>query len=386
MSSSTPTELENERLRRWRLLLGAAADPQQTVPLGAGEKGMDDVLNALYDSDRQRGLGSSAPYVNRWLGDIRRYFPQAVVQLLQKDALERLRLHQMLLQPELLSTITPDVHLVGTLLSLKKVIPAQTQETARQVVRQLVQELVQQLRPQLLVALRGKNQAARRRLPKPAAILDWRRTINANLKNYQPAQRALIAERWYGFGRKTPRLKKLYLLVDQSGSMASSMVYAAVIGSILAALPSLRTRFVVFDTQVVDLTPYLSDATDLLFATQLGGGTHIAKALAYAQQQIDDPANSLVVLISDLMEGGSPEQLLARVEALRALGVKMIALLALSDDGTPQYDHELATAFVQLGIPVFACTPQLFPGMFAAVLEGHDLGPWLARQGVALRG
>ncbi len=80
----------------------------------------------------------------------------------------------------------------------------------------------------------------------------------------------------------------------------------------------------------------------------------------------------MFVLISDLYEGGVAEQLLARMAELRAAGVQAVTLLALSDSGAPPaYDRELAAQLVELGVPPsFACTPDAFPDLLAAALNG----------------
>src|SRR5262245_13380126 len=117
-SLSVPPHSEDERVRRWRLVLGSAADESTGVGLRGDDLKIDGALAALYDSERRGGLGASAPNIARWLGDIRTYFPTSVVQLLQRDALQRLDLRQMLLQPELLATVEPNVHLVADLMAL----------------------------------------------------------------------------------------------------------------------------------------------------------------------------------------------------------------------------------------------------------------------------
>ncbi|MFN0014942.1 MAG: VWA domain-containing protein [Saprospiraceae bacterium] len=361
---------------RWRLILGRAADPEGEMPLQGEQADMDRVLEALYDADRHGGLGRSAPNVNRWLGDIRRYFPSPVVQLMQRDALERLGLAQLLLEPELLASVEPDVHLVGTLLSLQKAMPAQTRETARTVVRRVTDDLERRLRAPLQAAVRQAiNRSTRSRRPKTAEI-DWKRTILQNLKHYQPALGALVPERLVGFGRKGRAHRHIVLLIDQSGSMAGSVVYAAVFGAVLASLRSVRTTLVAFDTAVADLSEYLHDPVELLFATQLGGGTDINKALGYAQTVVQSPQETILVLISDLYEGGNRAEMIKKTKALRQSGVAMVALLALSDEGAPGYDHENAAALAALGVPAFACTPHLFPEMMAAALAGQDLQHW----------
>lgn len=385
---------DQQRLRRWRLVLGKAAQCQGSrgateglpLELQGDDTQMDQVLEALYDSDRSAGLGSSSPNVNRWLGDIRTYFPKSVVQVMQKDALERLHLHQMLLEPETLESVEADVHLVGTLLSLKSVIPKKTKETARQVVRKVVDQLERKLRNPMTEAVRGAlNRATRTSRPR-AGELDWHRTIRKNLHNYLPDRKTLIADRLVGYGRKRSSLRDIVLCIDQSGSMATSIVYSSIFGAVLASLRAVTTRLVVFDTEVVDLTDELHDPVDVLFGTQLGGGTDINRAVAYCQRQITRPAQTIFVLISDLIEGGVEAQLLRRTAEMVGSGVSVICLLALSDEGAPCYDERLAASMTALGAPAFACTPDLFPDLMATAIQKRDLATWAARHDVVVRG
>src|ERR1700722_13300468 len=119
-----------ERLRRWRLILGGndADGIGDGARMGQQDLEIDQVLEALYDAEHERkgGLGASSPRVARWLGDIRKYFPSSVVQVMQRDALERLHIRQMLMEPELLETIEADVHLVTELMSLSHAMPLKT--------------------------------------------------------------------------------------------------------------------------------------------------------------------------------------------------------------------------------------------------------------------
>lgn len=372
---------DNERLRRWRLLLGGG-DDGTGVSLAGEDVRVDAVLDALYrgqdtsaaDADRRGGLGASAPSVARWLGDIRRYFPSTVVQVMQRDAVERLNLTQLLLEPELLEAVEPDVHLVGTLLSLTHVLPARTRQTARAVVRKVVSALEERLANRTRSAISGAlNRAARIQRPRHRDI-DWNRTIRANLRHYQPDLNTIIPERLVGYGRKQQAVQRdVILAIDQSGSMAASVVYASVFGAVLASMRSIQTSLVVFDTAVVDLTDQLDDPVDVLFGTQLGGGTDINRALAYCQSQITRPADTVVVLISDLYEGGIRDEMLKRVAAMKGAGAQFVALLALSDEGAPAYDREHAAALAALGAPAFACTPDLFPEVMAAAIEKRPL-------------
>lgn len=337
---------------------------------------MDAVLEALYDADRQGGLGRSSPRMHRWLGDIRKYFPTPVVQLLQRDALERLGLTQMLLQPELLASVEPDVHLAATLLSLQKAMPDETRETARRVVRRVAEELEQRLAYALREAVeQATRRAGRTRNPRPRDM-DWHRTIYRNLRHYQPELKSIIPQQRYGFARRAKALRHIILGIDQSGSMADSLVYAAVCGAVLASVRSLRTNLFVFDTEVADLTEYLHEPVALLFGAQLGGGTDIAKALGYAQTLVQTPQDTILVLISDLYEGGSAAEMLKKAQTLRAAGVTLIGLLALNDEGAPAYDRTNAAALAAFDVPVFACTPQQFPALMAAAIARQDLKRW----------
>lgn len=378
----------DQRARRWRLILGAENDGT-AFELGGQDLAMDQALHWLYnraddkdteEKDRRGGLGASSPKVARWLGDIRSYFPSSVVRVMQQDAMERLGLKQMLLEPELLEAVEPDVHLVGTLLSLKNLLPGRTRETARIVVRRVVEELERKLAAPLRQAVIGSlHRATRNRRPRHNEI-DWHRTIRANLKHYQPEYKTVVPETRIGFGRKRNALRDIILCVDQSGSMAASVVYSGVFAAVLASLPAVRTHLVAFDTAVVDLTPQLDDPVEVLFGTQLGGGTDINRALAYCQPLVQNPQDTILVLISDLFEGGNREEMLQRAAALAATGVQMIALLALSDDGAPSFDRTIAAALAGMGVPAFACTPDKFPDLMAAAIQRSDIAAWAAQE------
>lgn len=376
-------EIDNtEAARRWRLVLGGGA---ADTALDPGDLAMDRALDALYgaqDGAARGGLGASAPNVARWLGDIRQYFPSTVVQVMQKDALERLGLQQMLCEPEMLQAVEPDVHLVATLLSLNRIMPNKTRATARAVVSKVVRELEGKLASPLRQAVTGSlHRATRNRRPRHNEI-DWLRTIRANLKHYQPEYGTIIPETRIGFGRKGQSLRDIVLCIDQSGSMAPSVVYASVFAAVLASIKAVSTSVVVFDTAVVDLTPLLADPVEVLFGTQLGGGTDINRALAYSQGLVTRPKDTIFVLISDLYEGGRNDQMLRRAAALIASGVQFIVLLALDDQGAPSYDRSNAEKLAAMGAPCFACTPDLFPDLMAAAIKRSSLEQWAAQTGI----
>jgi Mg-chelatase subunit ChlD len=379
VTDDPPQEATRDRLTRWRLVLGGEEADGIGATLAADDTARDGALRELYDGSRRAGMGRSAPRVARWLGDIRSYFPSSVVQVMQADAMDRLGLHQLLLEPELMEAVQPDIGMVSTLIGLNQVIPQHSRATARAVVRAVTDELEERLRARTVQSVTGAlSRAARTRRPRHSDI-DWRRTIAANLKHYQPDYGTVIPERLLGFARRTTQVERqIILCIDQSGSMAESIVYSSVFGAVLASLRSVATRLVVFDTQVVDLTEELDDPVDVLFGVQLGGGTDINRAIAYCQGLIEQPADTVLVLISDLYEGGIAQEMLRRAGEIVTSGATMIALLALSDSGAPSYDNDHAAALADIGVPAFACTPDLFPDLMAAAIERRDISQWAA--------
>lgn len=371
--------MEEEYLKRWRLILGGNEADGTGITLTPEEQRIDQSLEAVYDSDRRGGLGSSAPKVSRWLGDIREFFPQTVVQVIQRDAIKRLNITSLLTEKEMLETVVPDVHLVATLMSLSRVIPEKNKEMARQVVRKVVDELLRKLSAPTQQAVTGAlNRSARRRNPRYNEI-DWKTTITKNLKNYQPEYKTIIPEVRIGYGRKRKAMKDIILCLDQSGSMGTSVIYSGIFGSVLASIPAVNTRMVVFDTAVVDLTDDLQDPVDLLFSVQLGGGTDIARALTYCQGVITRPQDTVLVLVTDLYEGGDPREMRKKFVSLVNSGVQLIVLPALNDDGAPSYDRDHAEFLANIGVPTFACTPDKFPDLMAAALSKQDIGMWVSQ-------
>lgn len=377
--------MNETNLRKWRLILGGDQNDGTGTSLGPQDLKIDKTLEALYDSDRRGGLGGSSPNVSRWLGDIRSFFPNTVVQVMQKDALKRLDLTQMLTEKEMLENVEADVHLVATLMTLSRVIPEKTKDTARAVVRKVVDELMKKLQQPMQQAITGSlNRSIRNRRPRHNEI-NWAATIQKNLKHYQPEYKTIIPETRIGYGRKSTSLKDVVLCLDQSGSMGTSVVYSGIFGAVMASIPAIKTKMVVFDTAVADLTEELNDPVELLFGVQLGGGTDINLALTYCQQIITRPSDTVLVLITDLYEGGDPAGMRKRATELVGAGVQVIVLLALNDDGAPGYDHQEAKFFSNLGVPVFACTPDKFPDMMAAALTKQDLNLWAAKEDLVLK-
>lgn len=383
---------DDERSRRWTLALGAEPEDGE-APLSDSDRRMSEALTALYgDGDEgakkgKGGLGGSAPRVAKWLGDIREFFPAPVVQVIQKDAFERKGLRQMLLEPEFLATVEADVNLVADLVALRSVMPEKTRETARIVIAKVVAELMERLERKTAEAVRGALDRSKRTFRPRFADIDWPRTIRANLRHYQAEHRTIVPEKLIGFMRQQRRivdLDEVVLCVDQSGSMAPSVVYASIFAAVMASLPVVATKLVCFDTAIVDLTEELADPVEVLFGIQLGGGTDINRAVAYCEDRIERPSKAHLILITDLYEGGDANALVERLARLQAIGVNVIVLLALTDTGRPAYDPALSGKVAALGVPVFACTPDQFPDLMATALRRDDIAAWAADQDIKL--
>ena len=382
---------DEERQRRWTLALGV--DDDAGAGLSADDRRMNAALGALYDEpedDAKKGAGSlsrSSPRVAKWLGDIREFFPSPVVQVIQKDAFERKGLRQLLMEPEFLETLEADVELVADLVTMRDVMPAKAKATARIVVNKVVEELMKRLERRTAETIRGAVDRSRRTNRPRFADIDWGRTVRANMRHYQPALRTIIPETLIGFMRRQKRivdLEEVTMCVDESGSMGTSVVYSSIFAAVMASLPVIRTRLVCFDTVIRDMTDDLADPVDVLFGIQMGGGTDINGAVAYCESKIEKPSKSHLVLITDLYENGVRAGLLERLARVKASGVNVIVLLALTDKGRPSYDTVLAGEVAALGIPTFACTPDQFPELMATALRREDVGAWAAAQDIRL--
>jgi hypothetical protein len=391
--------MSTDRYTRWRLILGREAEQglcqmsRRASLLDGDQANLDEALGQIYgsggpgdtdpSSKRSAGLGSSAPRLAKWLGDIRGYFAKDVVSVIQRDAIEKKGLKQLLFEPETLGQVTPNIELVGTLMSLKGMIPERTKETAREVVRAVVEEIRKQLQGGIEQAVRGALDRSRHSPMRSLPNLDWARTIRRNLKNYDRKRRVVVPDSFHFFARQHRRKEwNVIVALDQSGSMADSVVYGGVMAAIFASLPALETHVVAFDTEVVDLTEKCQDPVDMLFGIQLGGGTDINRAVGYCQGLVHDPRKTLFLLITDLFEGGNGRELVQRMEELTAAGVRAICLLALSDSGVPSHDENMAKRFAEVGVPCFGCTPALLPTLLTGVLRGQSLPALAERCGV----
>lgn len=380
------------RLGRWRLILGQESQSRFGQMGGEEPTGemdlMDQALAAIYNrvesggfgnmAGQARGAGSgpSNPQISRWLGDVRSLFDKDLVTVIQGDAMSRCGLKQLLFEPELLENLEPDVNLAATILLLKDQIPKRSKESVRAFIQKIVEEinklLEQDIRRVVTAAINR-----RRHSPIPsAAALDYKLTISRNLKHYHKELGTIVPEHFYFFDRTSTTAAnkwKVILDIDQSGSMGESVIYSSIMSCILASMSSLSTHVVAFDTSIVDLTEKCDDPVDLLFGFQLGGGTNIDRSVAYCQELIENPAKTLFFLISDLEEGGNRAALLRRLEEMKESGVTVICLLALADGGRPYYDAQMAQKIAGIGIPCFACNPQMLPRLLELAFRGQDL-------------
>ena len=386
MASAPDVEGAERALLRWRLVLGPQSGSQGGGGLWGGAEAalgvdprlrdLDNALDFLYgQDDRSAGSGASSPHVATWLGDIRRYFPNEVVAFMEKDAVERKGLKQLLMEPEVLQSLEKDVGLVATILAFKHLMPEQTRQTARQVVAAIVEDLRRRLENETRQALLGAMRRDRHSPLKVTRNLDLRRTIRDGLRHYQPEIGKVIPERIHFYANQRRYHEwRVIVLVDQSGSMGESVVYASIIAAVFASLPALDTRLVFFDTSIADVSDRLSDPVEILFGVQLGGGTDIARAVGYGATLVGQPEKTLFLLITDLYEGGSQETLLRELGTLKETRTNVICVLALNDKGTASFDADLARKVAGLDIPTFAATPNKLVDAVERALRGDLTG------------
>nr|WP_030161496.1 VWA domain-containing protein [Glycomyces sp. NRRL B-16210] len=360
-------------LERWRLILGPAAE-RHTGGLGPENAGRDAALDWLYSRDDDLGKrdvrrggargdrhGGDDPSILTtvdWLEGIHRLFPKETIERLERDAVERYEIHDVLTDPEVLARIEPNPALLKAVLRTKHLMNPQVLDAARRIVEEVVRRLVEKLSVEVRTVFTG----SRNRRPsqhRRARDFDLKRTLKSNLKHYRPEDRQVAIERPHFHSRTSKRLEQwqLVLLVDQSGSMTGSVIHSAVTAACLYALPGLKTHLVAFDTQVVDMTSDVDDPVELLMKVQLGGGTDIARAVDYAAGLVENPRRCIVALVTDFYEGGSPNRLVHTVKQLCEQGTQVLGLAALDEEANPVYDRDMAGRLANVGAHVGAMTP-----------------------------
>ena len=388
MESVTKKDIK-QSMTRWRLILGQDSEDRFEKMGGGGLSGemdmMDQALAAIYNLNSPgsfgtggagAGRGPSNPQITRWLGDVRSLFDPELVKIIQGDAMTRCGLKQLIFEPELLENLEPDVNLASTILMLKDQIPKRSKKSVREFIKKIVEEINRLLEQDIRRAVTAAVNK-RKHSPIPsAAALDYKMTIQRNLKHYNQELKTIVPEHFYFFDRTSTTAANKWnviLDIDQSGSMGESVIYSSIISCILASMSSISTRIVAFDTNIVDLTEKSDDPVDLLFGFQLGGGTNIDQSVAYCEKFIENPKKTLFFLITDLEEGGNRAALLRRLGDLKEAGVTLVCLLALAEGGRPYYDTQMAQKVAALKIPCFACSPQMLPQLLERALKGQDL-------------
>lgn len=379
---------KTENIKRWRLLLGKESekDFEQTTSLNINLSEEDlllaNALDAIYNSNNHElekgggkaGNGYSAPKISKWLGDIRKIFNKDLVQIIQNDAIERKGMKELLMEPEVIKNMAPDINLACTLLTLKNQVPERSKQAVRDYIQSIVDDINKRLRNDVQKAVLASINRKNHTMRGIASSIDFNYTIRRNLKNYNTDLKTIIPERIYFYEHQTKiNGWNVILDIDQSGSMGQSIIYSSVIGCILAKMSSLTTRVVAFDTSIVDLTELYDDPVDMLFGIQLGGGTDILKSVTYCEKFIDNPKKTIFFLISDLEEYGNHAALINKVRFFKESGVNFICLLAISDDGEPYYNKNIANKFSSFGVPCFACSPNLLPLLIEKTLKGDSL-------------
>jgi Mg-chelatase subunit ChlD len=364
------TTTPDPALERWRLILGAPAQ-SCTGPLDEDDQRRDAALTWLYDRDPDlarrrvrrggtRGAGDEPSTLTTvdWLDDIHRLFPKETVERLERDAVETYEIHEVVTDPQVLARVEPNETLLRAVLRTKHLMNPEVLAMARRIVEAVVRDLMRRLHTEVRQAFSGTRARRPSRL-KHARNFDFHATIRANLAHWDPAARRVAIEqpRFFSRTRRHTEQWQLVLLVDQSGSMAGSVIHSAVTAACLWNLPGLRTHLVAFDTSVVDLTQDVTDPVELLMKVQLGGGTDIARAAAYGAGLIDNPRRAVLVLVSDFYEGGDAGALVRTVRGLAEQGTHVLGLAALDEDANPDYDRALAQRLVNAGAHVGAMTP-----------------------------
>lgn len=375
----TPARLDPAT--RWRLILGEAAD-DACRGAGCGLSGeaaaMDAALDWLYGRDdadgtrnitRRGGHGASTLSTPDWINDIHRLFPKETIERLERDAIERYAIDDIVTDPGILARAEPNETLLKAVLRTKHLMSPDILVIARRLVQEVVRQLMEKLAREVTIAFSGILDR-RRRSRVASGGLDMRRVLRDNLRHYDPQTRRIAVERLHFFARqKRNRIQwQVILLVDQSGSMASSVIHSAVTAACLWGLPGVKTHLVAFDTEIVDLTRDVDDPCELLMQVQLGGGTDIAKAVRYAADLVEQPENAVIVLISDFYEGGSEAHLVSLVAQLAAQRTKVLGLAALDGQAEPSFDRDMARRLVAAGAEIGAMTPGELAGWLADVM------------------
>jgi Mg-chelatase subunit ChlD len=360
-----------DALVRWRLVLGEDAEQGLGCSLGGVEAQRDAALAYLYNreygtnrnvrqsKDRRGGQEDSALSTPEWINAVHELFPKRTVERIEKDALERYQLEEMVTNPDLLRRAQPSQTLLKAVLHTKHLMNQEVLALARTLVRKVVEQLMEKLARAVRAPFLGSRDRRKRSMMKVAKNFDARTTIRRNLASFDPATKRLFIRTPYFSSRVRRQADRwqVVIVVDESGSMADSVIHSAVTAAIFFGIRTLRTHLILFGTNVVDVSADCADPVETILKVQLGGGTDIGGALAYAASLIDYPRRAIVVLVTDFCEGGPEERLYAVTKGLIESGVTLLGLAALDERADPAYDRDIAGRMATLGAHVGAMTP-----------------------------
>ncbi|MEA2630552.1 MAG: hypothetical protein QOE66_771 [Chloroflexota bacterium] len=373
-------------LARWRLVLGKVAEGHGIDCGGdAQAERIEKLVGFLFEpgggdgrgrggrssSDRKGSLGPSQLTVPDWVDAVHELFPQQSKEVMQKELVRRRGIADLLEKPELLEKIEPNLELVKTLLTHRELLNPKTRVLARKIIDQVVEELKRKMQVQVEQAITGALRKDRHSPRRVFRNLDMKTTLRRNLQNYDARSGKLMVDRvYFHAAERKKRPWHVVVVVDQSGSMLESAIFSAVMASIFAELPAVKTSLVLFDTQVVDLSDQVGQPVDVLLSIQLGGGTDITQALMYANGLVRQPQRTIVVLITDFFEGRDERDLIAQARLLADSGIRMIGLGALGYDARPAYNKATAGKLRKVGMDILVCTPEKLAECMAAIIRG----------------
>lgn len=366
-------------LARWRLVLGKAAEAQNITCAGDADcERIEQLVGYLFDpwnvdgsGDQQGGSEGSRLTIPTWIDAVSELFPRQAKEVLERELVQRRGIRELMEKPELLEKIEPNKELVKTLLTHKDLLNPKTRALARKIIDQVVTELKQKLKVNIEQAITGALRRDRHSPRKVLRNLDLKTTIRRNLRNFNHEHGKLLVDRLYFFAaERKQRPWHIIVTVDQSGSMLDSAIFSAIMASIFAELPSLRTSLVLFDTQVVDLSDKVGQPVDVLLSIHLGGGTDITKALMYSHSLVREPGRTIVVLITDFYEGRPVGDLVRQTRQMAESGIRMIGLGALGYDARPQYNRQTAKQLRKVGMDILVCTPEKLAECMAEIIRG----------------
>jgi hypothetical protein len=360
-----------DALIRWRLVLGEDAEQGLGCSLDGADAERDAALGFLYNreygakrnvrqtGERRGGQEDSALTTPDWINAVHTLFPKRTIERIEKDALDRYQIQELVTNPDLLKRAQPSQTLLKAVLQTKHLMNQEVLALARVLVRQVVEQLMEKLARPMRSVFLGSRDRRKRSHMKVAKNFDARTTVRRNLATYDPKSKRLFIRTPYFYSRIRRQVDRwqIIIVVDESGSMMNSVIHAAVTASIFFGIRSLKPHLILFDTNVVDVTADCSDPVETMMKVQLGGGTDIGSALAYAATLVNNPRQTIVVLITDFCEGAPVERLYNVTKQLLESGVTLLGLAALDDVAESCYDHNTAQRMAILGAHVGAMTP-----------------------------